>query len=188
MLPSPRKAWVRTLLAGFVVAAVTGIAPAARAQEPDDDPAKEPAAPEQDLPPPSTRLNLALTGGIITGAWYGAALGSSFALKDHPWSDELRIPLAGPFLALSQMECRIDESNCTRVIMIVRTVLAALDGIGQVGGVGVLLESLFVPTASSDAAWDKPRPEKRDTKRVSFRARPIVGEKGMLGIGVSGEL
>jgi len=140
----------------------------------DGGPALEP-----EYPSPATPLNLALTGGIITAVWYGGALGSSYLIGDQPYADELRIPLAGPFMAFPQMlECKPGDENCTTLIVVVRSILTMLDGIGQVGGTGILLESLFVPTAA-----ERPRPKKRS----SFRAAPVVGGSGFVGVSVAGE-
>jgi len=155
----------------------------ALAQEPpvaDSEPVitgREPAL-EPEYPAPSAPVNLAITGAVITAVWYGGALGTSY-LIDQPYADELRIPVAGPFLAFPQMlECKPEEKDCTTLIVVVRSVLTMLDGIGQVGGVGVLLESLFVPTATERA---------RPKKRASLRAAPVVGGSGMVGVSVAGE-
>ena len=181
--PSPAFRRIGALLVPFALG-FSLISPA-RAQDPaafkDAEPVvtgKEPAL-EPEYPSPAAPVNLAITGAVITAAWYGAALGSSYLIGDQPYADELRIPVAGPFLAFPQMvECKPEETNCTTLIVVVRSVLTMLDGIGQVGGVGVLLESLFVPTAT-----ERSRPK----KRASFRAAPVVGGSGVVGVSVAGE-
>jgi hypothetical protein len=85
--------------------------------------------------------------------------------------------VAGPFIALKDVGCQADDAGCTTPIVVVRSVLAVIDGIGQVGGVGVLLESLLVPTGSA--------PPPRAT-RATVRAAPLVAG-GTLGLAVSGE-
>jgi hypothetical protein len=153
-------------------------APSALAEKRTDAGADDRApAREPELPEPGTPGTLALTGGIITGAWYAAALGASLALPDEPWSKDARIPVVGPFLALGDMG-RSDGEDTSTVLVVVRIVLAAMDGVGQVGGVGVMLESLLIPNVSAGS---------RDQGRATVRAAPLVGARGLLGVGVSGE-
>jgi hypothetical protein len=162
-----------------VLAALAALSPAlARAEEPavlvtdPPPPAKEPAAPE-----PGTSGRLALTGGALLVGWYGIGLGASYGFKDEPWSKALRIPVAGPFMALKDMGCQKDDPDCTTPLVVVRSVLAVIDGVGQVGGLGVLFESLLVGTSSAP-----PPPP----KRASVRAAPMVAG-GTLGVAVAGE-
>jgi hypothetical protein len=165
------------IVAGGTALALLGPA-VARAEEPltvaeeAPPPAEEPASPE-----PGTSARLAVTGGALLVGWYGIGLGASFAFKDEPWVKSMRIPVAGPFMALKDMGCQKDDPDCTTPIVVVRSVLAVIDGVGQVGGVGVLLESLLVPSGSAP-----PPPP----KRAAVRAAPLVAG-GTLGIAVSGE-
>jgi hypothetical protein len=133
--------------------------------------ADEPATPE-----PGTSGRLAITGGALLVGWYGLGLGASFAFKDEPWAKPLRVPVAGPFMALKDVGCEKDDPDCTTPLVVVRAALMVIDGVGQVGGLGVLLESLLVPSAAP------PPPP----KRASFRASPIVAGD-TLGLAVSGE-
>jgi hypothetical protein len=135
-------------------------------------PAEEPTTPE-----PGTSGRLALTGGALLVGWYGLGVGASFAFKDEPWAKSMRIPVAGPFMALKDMGCQKDDPDCTTPLVVVRSVLAVIDGVGQVGGLGVLLESLFVQSGS---------PPPPPPKRASLRAAPIVSGSA-LGLAVSGE-
>lgn len=139
---------------------------------------EEPARPadEPTTPEPGTSGRLALTGGALLVGWYGLGLGASFAFKDDPWAKPLRIPVAGPFMALKDVRCEKDDPDCTTPIVVVRAALMVIDGVGQVGGLGVLLESLLVPSAAP------PPPP----KRASVRAAPIVTADA-LGLAVSGE-
>jgi hypothetical protein len=172
----------RSLLApalGVVAAFSTLLQPTlARAEEPAvaveeaPRPAEEPTEPE-----PGTSGRLALTGGALLVGWYGLGVGASYAFKDEPWAKSMRIPVAGPFMALTDMGCQKDDPDCTTPIVVVRSVLAVIDGVGQVGGLGVLLESLLVPSGS---------PPPPPPKRASVRAAPIVSGN-TLGLAVSGE-
>lgn len=174
---SPRSFRAHTL--GVAAALFAVVLPAvAHAEEPivtveeAPRPADEPATPE-----PGTSARLAITGGALLVGWYGIGLGASFAFEDEPWAKSMRIPVAGPFMALKDMGCQKDDPECSTPIVVVRSVLAVIDGVGQVGGLGVLLESLLVPSGSAP-----PPPP----KRASVRAAPIVAS-GTLGVAVSGE-
>jgi hypothetical protein len=172
----------RSLLApalGAIVALSSVLPPGtARAEEPSvaveqgPRPAEGPTTPE-----PGTSGRLALTGGALLVGWYGLGVGASYAFKDEPWAKSMRIPVAGPFMALKDMGCQKDDPDCTTPIVVVRSVLAVIDGVGQVGGLGVLLESLLVPSGS---------PPPPPPKRASVRATPIVSGN-TLGLAVSGE-
>jgi hypothetical protein len=135
-------------------------------------PADEPTSPE-----PGTSGRLALTGGALLVGWYGLGVGASFAFKDEPWAKSMRIPVAGPFMALTDVRCQKDDPDCTTPLVVVRSVLAVIDGVGQVGGLGVLLESLLVQSES---------PPPPPPKRASVRAAPLVSGS-TLGFSVSGE-
>jgi hypothetical protein len=138
-----------------------------------DPPAPEPA----DVPSAAAPTNLALTGAVVTGVWYGGALGASFIWSNAPWSTEMKIPIAGPWLSLNQLECG-NEPECTTLLEVVRIVLVSIDGVGQAAGLAFIAESLFMPSAA-----DK-RPAKKSAKLRPF---PIV-TSNVLGVGVAGEL
>jgi hypothetical protein len=164
---------------GFAAALSSILSPSlARAEEPlvavDTAPrsAERPVTPE-----PGTSGLLAVTGGALLVGWYGLGVGASFVFKDEPWAKSMRIPVAGPFIALKDMGCQKDDPDCTTPIVVVRSVLAVIDGVGQVGGVGILLESLLLPSGA---------PPPPPPKRASFRAAPIVTGR-TLGLAVTGE-
>jgi hypothetical protein len=158
----------------------TGLASAQEAPEPLSraEPAREP-----DLPPPSAKLNLALTGVAITGAWYAGALGASFAWQHGPWREELRIPIAGPWLAMPHFGCGDGEPNCGTALVVIRGILAGMDGVGQAGGLLVALESLFLPTRAP-AREATPRA----TKHAWVRPVPFVAGRDGVGLGIVGEM
>jgi hypothetical protein len=58
-----------------------------------------------------------------------------------------------------------------------------LDGVGQVGGLAVALESLFLPTRKSDAARAA-----HAKKHAWVRPVPLLSGRDMIGLGVVGEL
>jgi len=143
-------------------------------------------APEADLPSPGAPGRLALAGGIVTGVWYGGALGASLLFPDAPGADDLRIPVAGPFLALADTGCADSEPNCDTVMVVVRAILTTLDGVGQVGGVGMIIESLFMPTAAASTRGASSPPSNSETGGTEIRPVPIVAGKDGVGLGVVG--
>jgi hypothetical protein len=119
-------------------------------------------------PPPSTRWKLLGAGVLTTGVWYGTATGFSYMFPDAPGAHDLRTPVIGPWQAIAHNGCPDTDPDCSKVWVAIRTVLTALDGIGQAGGVGIFLEGLFVPTQeraaapASPAAPSKPAPKRTE--------------------------
>ena len=177
----PNRLWTTAGSLGLLAGA---LARPASAQEAPEGPTRttRPAA-EPDLPAPSTRLNLALTGVGITAAWYGAALGSSLVWHNGPWAPDMRIPIAGPWMAMPHFGCGHEEPNCGTALIVVRGILAGLDGVGQVGGLAVALESLFLPVRHSEQA----RPA-HATKHAWVRPVPFIDGRDTIGLGIVGEL
>src|SRR5690606_7183928 len=56
---------------------------------------------EPSYPPPGTQYKLAVAGLLTTGVFYGAAAGMSYAYPDAPGAKDLRIPVAGPWMAIA---------------------------------------------------------------------------------------
>lgn len=158
--------------------------------------ADEPAPPEADtnpavFPPPSTRPNLVLIGAAVTAGWYGAAYGTSYLWPDSEGAASLRIPVAGPYMALARTGCGPREVGCGAFTLVLRTVFTTLSAVGQTGGVLAMLEGVFVPTADSPGG---PPPRERIRPRLSRPAAPAVslaplplGESG-IGLGLAGSL
>lgn len=176
----------RSCLAGVLALVALAAPRLAHAEEPavdtDEPPARARPAPEPDLPPPSTRLNLALTGVGVTAGFYGAALASSLIWNKGPWAEEIRIPIVGPWMAMPYFKCG-NEPNCGTALVIVRGVLAGIDAVGQTGGVLIALESLFVPTASAKRGARTQSPTHARVRPVPF----VAGRDGF-GLGLVGEL
>jgi hypothetical protein len=154
--------------------------------------ADEPLAPEIDanpsnLPQPAARTNLVLVGAAVTVGWYGAAFGMSYLWPDSNGATSLRIPVAGPYLALGKSGCGDHESGCTTFTLVARAVLTTLSAVGQTGGVLVLLEGAFLPTgvAAAPPLTRNRNVGERPFSRVAIVPAP-VGPSG-LGIGVLGE-
>ncbi len=103
-------------------------------------------------PDDGTRARTALAGLAVTAVGYGAALGSSYLFPDSPGSASLRVPVAGPFLALAKTGCASGDADCSTFTTIVRAVLTTANSVVQVGGLFVASESLFLKTQAPPAA------------------------------------
>lgn len=145
----------------------------------DDSPRQVPPdsfTPE--LPTPGAQRALAMTSAALFAAWYGGALGASLMFSDAPGARELRIPVAGPWMALPHAGCG-DNRLCTSSDVAIRVVLTVVDGIGQLGALAFLAEAAFMPTRERDRLRLK-------SASPSFRAVPFVAGKEGMGLGVLG--
>ena len=179
---------LRTLLGGMFSASALllttpglaeprGPKPISDSADPAAAPLPAPAPVAYDLPPPSTRWALFGTGLAVTGVSYGLALGAAYAWPDARYSNELKIPIAGPWMAIADTGCPKDEPDCSTVLLVVTAVLTGMDGVLQAGGLGIALESVFLPTASQ-----KPRSSTAPT----VRPVPVVAGRDGVGLGLAG--
>jgi hypothetical protein len=159
--------------------------------------ADEPVAPEADtnpnvFPQRSAQPNLILVGAAVTAGWYGVAVGTSYLWPNSDASKPLRIPVAGPYMALGQITCASRESNCNTFSVIVRTVFTSLSLVGQTGGVLAMLEGAFLRTqpAASESAVTGARAASsaRALHGIRWSVAPaVVGDRaGAPGLGVFG--
>jgi hypothetical protein len=164
------------LLSSFLAAAAHAEEPVVSAAAPQ--PAQPPPA---DLPPPSARTNLIIAGAATTAVSYGLALGSSFLLSedDLVGANKLRIPIAGPWLALSKTSCPASDPGCSKVPLVIGAILEIFDGVAQAGGLGVIGEGLFLTTSKGATAA-------RKAEGPSVRAVPLNFDKGGVGLGMIG--
>jgi hypothetical protein len=182
-------AWVGSA----VVMATTHFGSAARAEPP-----APPVAPAEveapDYPPPSTRWKVAGVGLASAGVFYGIGAGLSYAFPDVPGMKDMRIPVAGPWIAASNSSCGTDP-DCSNVLVAVRTILMILDGAAQAGSLGVMLEGLFMPTQEAPALpaapTTRPPPPSKPApggseKNLFFVPGPMTVGGGGVGIGVVG--
>jgi hypothetical protein len=175
-----RGPWICAL--AIAVAALLA-SPRAHADEPERPTYVDPGV----YPPSGTQWGLFFVGLGATAGWYGAALGFSYLFPDAPGANDLRIPVAGPWMALADTGCRDDEPDCSQFIVILRAILTTMDAIGQAGGVAVMGEALFLPT--QEAAPEKPRRRRRLKRESHLRVTPtpmVTGKDGV-GFGISGQ-
>jgi hypothetical protein len=175
---------MRALFAAAVVLTTLSSAPGAHADEPVRPERFEPG----DYPPPYARWNLLIAGAGTTAAWYGAAVGFSYLWPDAPGADDLRIPVAGPWMALADTGCADDDPGCSTFTVVLRAILTTMDAVGQTGGVAVMVEALTMPTQEA-----RPRPKKlppvrlrRQDAKFEWRPVPFTAGKDGLGLGVAG--
>jgi hypothetical protein len=120
-----------------------------------------------------------IAGAASTAAWYGLALGASYAWPDTVGAKDLRIPVAGPWMALSHSGCG-DVADCSKLIVVLRAIATTLDAIGQAGGVAIMAEGLFLPT-------QEPKRKRAELKLNGVQWRPTFDAgKNTVGFGVLG--
>jgi len=127
-------------------------------------PANPPPAPvEEPPPPPVTTMVLApepeydivedsynapifVTGALVFGAAYGASAITAASSDDTRGNHRLYVPLAGPWLALSDRgSCDISRSRCDNETT--AKVLLIADGVFQAAGVLGMLDGIFQPSS-----------------------------------------
>jgi hypothetical protein len=138
--------------------------------------AEDPEPPTR-YPPSLVRPKLIAGGLAITGLAYGAGFLAASSWPEVPGSSELKIPVVGPWIALTKNDCAKDDSDCG-FILYMRGFLTIIDGLMQAGGVGIAGEGVFMTTEASAA------PEAR-ASAITVRPAPIVEGTGV-GLGVVG--
>jgi hypothetical protein len=169
MTTRPIRSRAAGLLACGVAALVLLATGTAAAEEPTIDQIEYHPA---ELPPDGARTRLILTGVGLTVGWYGAGVGVSYLWPDAPNARDLRLPVVGPWMALGDVGCGSDEASCSTGIVIARTALAVVSGVGQAGGLIAIVEGLLMDTASSGA------PPAKAEVGPSFSAAPVVLSDG----------
>lgn len=165
------------LAATLALISTLAVAPIGKAAEPGA--IEPPRVLEPDYPPPSARTTHLVAGAAMTAAWYGGAVGFSYLWPDAPGASDLRIPIAGPWIALGDTGCAEDEPDCSVVIVVLRAALTIIDGVGQAGGLAIMSEGLFLPTR-------EPKRGARTEPRFSVRPSTINAGRDGVGIGVTG--
>jgi len=142
-----------------------------------DEPQPPPERPRAPLPEQSARGRLALVGAGTAVAWYGGAVGMSYLWSDAPEASKLRIPVAGPWITLAHTGCPQGQS-CSTFLLVLQATLNVLDGVGQAGGLGIVAESLFLPT-STGTEPSVPRASSARANTARLHALPYADERGM---------
>lgn len=147
-----------------------GAARPASADEPQREVRHDPTA----YPAPSARLPLFAVGAATSLVWYGAALGGAYLYPTANGADELRIPIAGPWMSLAETGCPSTTPNCSTFWMVVGGILKGFSGLGQAGGVLVMIEGLFLPTVEPPAQASSARWQLKPAERSTFQASNVV--------------
>jgi hypothetical protein len=123
-----------------------------------------------------------LVGLALTAGWYGAAVGTSYLWPDAPNSSDLRLPVVGPWMALGDTGCGSRESSCTTLMVIGRTALAVVSGVGQAGGLLAIVEGVFMNTGSGAPAAPAPAASSSVGREPAWAAVPVALPDGGAGI------
>lgn len=146
--------------------------------------AQEPTEPLR-YPPSSVRPKLILGGIAVTGIAYGSVYLAATQWPGTPGSSELLIPIAGPWLSLRRLGCSASEiaytgrdphagpqfqvtaTDCSGVLLFFRGFLAVIDGLAQLGGLGMIGEGIFM-TTEADA------PKKKAASSFTISPAPLL--------------
>jgi len=167
-----RSSWVLSVLASAAGLLVSSFALAQEELEAE--------LPEITYPPPGARVAVTLAGLSTTALSYGAALGMSFIYPDSPGAHDLRVPVVGPWIALAHNGCASGEPDCNDLVVILRAVLTAIDGVVQAGGLAIAVEGLLMPTQQPPPPSPPRPPAERPTgpMRVRPKAPPPAAPPG----------
>jgi len=160
----------------LVAASFSTVVHAAEPGIPSEAPAPRPAA---DLPPAGARTTHLVAGIATTGIAYGLGVGASYLFPDNPGAKDLRIPVAGPWLALGRTGCPESSPDCSPVLLVIGAILTVFDGVTQAGGLAIVGEGLFLKTTAG-------RPATKKAEGPTWRAVPLDFGKGSAGLGVVG--
>jgi len=115
----------------------------------------------------------------VTLTSYGLMVGTSYLFSDMRGAKDLRIPIAGPWMALAQTGCPNSDPDCSAVPLVFGAILQVVSGVTQAGGLAIIGEGLFLNTSSS-------RPAPRKATGPSLRAVPMDFGRGSAGLGFVG--
>jgi hypothetical protein len=132
-------------------------------------------AKESPSPPSSVRLKLALGGVAVAGGAYAMSYAMASNFPEVPGMGQLKIPVVGPWLALGKSGCATDDPDCGAKVVL-RGFFLVIDGLAQIGGLGLIAESVFMKT-------DPAAPKK--AAAFTIRPTPLVGGS-VTGIGFVG--
>jgi hypothetical protein len=169
------------LLALAAAVVVVSAGTSARADEPVRPPHHDVGV----YPQSSARLPLFLIGAGTTAVGYGAVLGTSYLFPSAPGALKLRYPVVGPFMALTATGCGKHDPGCSTIIVVLRAILTGIDGVAQVGGVGIMGEALFLPTTVGTPAASR-RHRHKSARAFEIAPVPIVSGTDGVGLGVVG--
>lgn len=152
---------VSRLLVGAALASGALVVPApARAEEP----------PVLRYPPSSVRPRLIVGGLAITGVAYGAAFLGAEATPTWPGTNEMKVPVIGPWWSLALNGCPPEDPGCDAFVYL-RGSLLVLDGLLQAAGLAIAAEGIFMKTEATPA---KPAEPPKPSAMFTWRPAPFV--------------
>jgi len=122
-------------------------------------------AKESPNPPSSVRLKLALGGVAVAGGAYAMSYAMASNFPEVPGMTQLKIPVVGPWLALGQSGCATDDPGCGAKVVL-RGFFLVIDGLAQIGGLGLIAESVLMKTNASAP--------KKPAAAFTIRPTPLV--------------
>jgi hypothetical protein len=193
--------------------AKSGDAAAEKTADKTEDKAGGEGASEAHYPPFSTRAKVAAIGLGVTGvAWaisYAAARGwpetpcvqtlpgvavvpgtgvgnipPVYCTTGPPGSNQLGIPIAGPWIALAKSGCATDEPNCSIAKPVLRGIAFVVDGVVQLAGIGLVIQALAMKTEPISPA-KKSAPLSLSFRGVQVTPVPMAGT-GTTGLALVG--
>ena len=158
------------------------------------------------FPPFSVRFKVLTAGLLVTGAAWGVSYAAARGWPENqchitllgsvdvnnqpcssgpPGSNQLGIPVAGPWIALGKSGCASDDPNCSGALIGVRAALYVLDGIVQAAGLALVLESIIMKTEPPGGPAKKTSAFTMRYRGVELAPLPIV-TRSMSGLGITG--
>ncbi|HEY6176888.1 MAG TPA: hypothetical protein VIX73_20675 [Kofleriaceae bacterium] len=133
--------------------------------------------PEYEVVEDSYNAPIFFTGALVFGASYGASVITAASSDDTRGNHRLYVPLAGPWLALSDRgPCDIALSRCDNETT--AKVLLIADGVFQAAGVLGMLDGIFQPSTHRVVT----RRAKLDTK-IHVTPSTVHGDPGVAVFG-----
>jgi hypothetical protein len=160
----------------LVTLAITATITATTTARADDAVVAAAPAKEAPLPPSSVRLKLALGGVAVAGGAYAFSYAMASNFPEVPGTTELKIPVVGPWIALGKSGCATDDPDCGAKVVL-RGFFLVIDGLAQVGGLGLIAEGVFMKTDATAA--------KKPAAAFTIRPTPLV-TGSVTGIGFVG--
>ncbi|MCL2822636.1 MAG: hypothetical protein FWD57_01470 [Polyangiaceae bacterium] len=99
---------------------------------------------------PSTRLIMIGAGFGFTAGIYAIGLPFSYKYPDAPGAKDLRIPIAGPWMALAHTGCPSHDPDCSQAMVWTRAFFTTMSGMYQAVGLTFVLVSVMTPTWKHD--------------------------------------
>jgi hypothetical protein len=155
--------------------AITTTTSSARADDAAEATTATTPAKESPSPPSSVRLKLALGGVAVAGGAYAMSYAMASNFPEVPGMGQLKIPVVGPWLALGKSGCATDDPDCGAKVVL-RGFFLVIDGLAQIGGLGLIAESVFMKTDPAAA---------KKAAAFTIRPTPLVGGS-VTGIGFVG--